>query len=101
MTNQETITKWLDNLDGEFSTGKNSTGSIFFEGDKIFSYGYHFPLAWFQGGRSVVINVSKYSRTTSKHQTTLRAELENYCINEFHEVDIVDFRKLIQGIPIK
>ncbi len=96
MTNQKTVQDWINNLDTGYKLdGHNSTKSIFWHGDKLYSYGYHFPLAWYQGGRSVVINVSKYSTTTSHHQSMLKAELEDHCIDEFHEVKTKEFLELL------
>ena len=55
----------------DFGTDESiKTDNVFFEQDVLYSYGYHFPLLvrfkdfW-------IINKSKYSSTTSKHQ--------NYC----------------------
>ena len=48
---------------GERCTGSN----MFFEGNVIFSYGYHFPIAIKWNGY-VLYNESTYSSSTSKHQ---------------------------------
>lgn len=50
------------------SEARNSNGSVFFDGDTIFSYGRHFPMARHVNG--VVLQTTKrYSVTTSKHQS--------------------------------
>ena len=55
--------------------GRNSTGSLFSpDGTWLFSYGDHFPLARFEGGR-LIVNDARASVTTSCQQTMLRAEL--------------------------
>ena len=49
------------------SEGRNQSGSIFFEGAKIYSYGYHYLLGQFIDKETILINDKGYSRTTSKH----------------------------------
>ena len=43
------------------------SGNVFFYGDKIYSYGYHYLLAEFIDDKTILINDSGYSSTTSKH----------------------------------
>lgn len=58
--------------------GNNGTynGNMFFEGDTIYSYGHHFPIAKFHkmpNGKEVILfDNSNYSSTTSKHQGDVR-----------------------------
>ena len=51
--------------------GRNGTGSLFFEHDTIYSYGYHFPVARFVGtpGRvkKFYVTTDTYSSTTARH----------------------------------
>jgi len=61
------------------TTGKSS--SMFIDGDVIYSYGYHFPLAvrhphsdWGQGIR-YLRNADDYSATTSRHKSVVRSAL--------------------------
>jgi hypothetical protein len=42
-------------------------GNVFFYGDKIYSYGYHYLLAEFLDDKTIMINDTGYSVTTSKH----------------------------------
>lgn len=53
------------------SYGKGS--SMFFEGDSIYSYGYHFKIAQFienkNGQKCIFLNYRSYSNTTNKHQS--------------------------------
>ena len=49
--------------------GKNTTGSIFFEGPSIYSYGYHFEMARILDTDTVQISTGTYSVTTSAHQS--------------------------------
>jgi len=60
-------------------------GNIFFEGDVIYSYGRHFPIARFTrtpSGREVVLfNAASYSVSTSQHQGIVRGAIPaNYCV---------------------
>ena len=65
-TNKGVIEAWLNDYN---DAGHNAKESIFFEGDTIYSYGYHFPLAYKANGGVVEITwKEKYSVTTSKHQ---------------------------------
>ena len=50
------------------SEGRNQSRSIFFEGKKIYSYGYHYLLGEFiNNEKAIIINNTGYSVTTSKH----------------------------------
>lgn len=50
------------------SEARNAQGSMYFEGDTIYSYGSHFPIARHYKG-VVLFNAGNYSVTTSKHQS--------------------------------
>lgn len=59
----------------QFADGatKGKTGSMFIEGDAIYSYGYHFVIAR-RTVNGFQITARKYSPTTSRHTSeTLRA----------------------------
>ena len=47
--------------------GKTSNRNLFFEDDKIYSYGYHYELGRFLDDKTILINDEGYSNTTSKH----------------------------------
>ena len=49
------------------SEGRNQSGNIFFEGARIYSYGYHYLLGQFIDKKTILINDKGYSMTTSKH----------------------------------
>lgn len=55
---------------------KEQANSMFIEGNVIYSYGYHFPLAVRFNGK-VYVNEIKFSKTTSKHQSAIKKAL-NY-----------------------
>ena len=48
------------------SEGRNSTGSIFFDGNIIYSYGRHFPIAKIVGN-TILITTRSWSVTTARH----------------------------------
>jgi len=58
------------------------SGNVFFENDKIYSYGYHYLLGEFitnkKGDLAIMINDSGYSSTTSKHISWLRSGTGQY-----------------------
>lgn len=61
------------------SEGRSS--NVFFEGDKIYSYGHHYLLAEFitaKGETAILINDKGYSVTTSKHICQIRQATRQY-----------------------
>lgn len=52
------------------------SGNIFFEGDVLYSYGKHFPMA-VRKEDFYVVNADKYSATTGKHQGILFSLIPN------------------------
>ena len=56
--------------------GSNTFGEWKNDCYTVYSYGYHFPMYVFKGGKWYE-NSNKYSRTTSKQQTQLRPYLLN------------------------
>jgi hypothetical protein len=68
-------------------SGKGS--SMFYEGDTIYSYGYHFPIAKFitiEQNTFVAYNYSNYSSTTNKHQ----AHVRNAIPSNFEVIKVID-----------
>ena len=68
------------NVAEEFVKGneKVSTQHLFIEGNVLYSYGHHYPLAIrliMGNGFKFILNNDKYSRTTSRHKTELTREL--------------------------
>jgi hypothetical protein len=70
MTNKQIVKAFVS---GE-TKGKNSLKSMFIEGDTLYSYGYHFPLAKRKEG-GFWVNPDKYSVTTSKQQDIIAKAL--------------------------
>ena len=57
--------------------GRTPNGNIWFEGDVIYSYGTHFPMAVRLPGGFYVLNGDRYSPTTSNHQRPLFEAIPN------------------------
>ena len=75
MRNKDVIENFVEGIRG------GRTKTLFVEGNVLYSYGYHFPLA-IKGyskahGRMLVVNNDKYSRTTSCHQSLLESAITN------------------------
>jgi len=66
----------------QFSQDKGKSGNVFFDGDTLYSYGYHFPLAHraigYDGGEAILLNGRSYSNSTSKHQNWTRQATSHY-----------------------
>lgn len=56
----------------EQSQSEGRAGNIFFEGKKIYSYGYHYLLGEFITHNTILINDIGYSNSTAKHINILR-----------------------------
>jgi hypothetical protein len=74
-----------------FAQGATSgkTKHMFIEGDKIYSYGHHFPIARRIEGNKVYFTTQRYSPTTSHHKSLVEQELahEGYNIIKKENVD--------------
>lgn len=73
MTIRDLITKFKDGA----TTGHSA--SVYIQGDVLYSYGTHFPMA-IRGYSTFFVNKDKYSRTTSKQQTWTRSILGEYIL---------------------
>lgn len=67
MSNRQVAIKWREQIKDE---GKSL--NIFYEHEVIYSYGYHFPIAFitkytYNGKNIVLMNSNRYSNTTSRH----------------------------------
>ena len=49
--------------------------NLFFRGNKIYSYGYHYLLGEFVDAKTIVLNNKSYSNSTSKHLSLLRSAI--------------------------
>lgn len=69
------------------SEARNGTGSVFFDGDVIYSYGAHFPVARRINGGLFLFTTQEYSVTTSHHKTMIQRAIPNAA--QVFEVDNV------------
>jgi hypothetical protein len=58
--------------------GRTSNNNIFFEGNKIYSYGYHYELGRFLDDKTILINDKGYSVSTAKHISLLIGATSQY-----------------------
>jgi len=58
--------------------GRNSSTSVFFEGYKIYSYGYHYLLGEFLDTNTILINDKGYGNSTAKHISILMGATSHY-----------------------
>lgn len=58
--------------------GRTPSGGMFFEGDKIYSYGYHYLLGKFIDEKTIIINDRGYSSSTGKQIGMLRNATRQY-----------------------
>ncbi len=61
--------------------------NIFFEKDKIYSYGKHYELGRFLDPGTVLINDDGYSKTTKRHVTKLYIECKHSKVRSFFKSD--------------
>ena len=73
-----------------FAQGSMKGGAkhLFIEGDKIYSYGYHFPIAMRTDGRRAYITTKRYSHSTTRHINLVKDALkeENYEVEPKDEI---------------
>ena len=73
--------------------------NVFFDGDKIYSYGYHYLMGEFitnkNGDLAIMINNSGYSRTTAEHVSYLSAATRQY--KQFYTM-YCDSNKVLQQL---
>ena len=79
------------------SYGRNQSHSIYFEKNKIYSYGSHYLLGEFINKDTIIINDFGYSVTTSKHISELINATSQY--NQFYtsSIDIKHIQTEING----
>ena len=54
---------------------KGKGSHMFIDGNVIYSYGYHFPIARLLDDKIAIITTRKYSSSTSRHTTTVHHAL--------------------------
>lgn len=86
-TNKLTVNAWAKGKED----GKAKGGNIFFEGDRIWSYGRHYLMAKKLGNDFVLLKENKYSNTTSQHRGLVRRAIgSSATIIEVPCVDVKD-----------
>jgi hypothetical protein len=73
-------------------SARNSQGNLFFEGDTIYSYGHHFPIArHVTNGKesAILLTVREFSVATSQHKHAVRLAIPKN-IPIFHVANIED-----------
>ena len=84
-----------DDVARAFSCGRSLTaGNMFSEGDVVYSYGYHFPIAIRLGGGKYLFNKDGYSSTTGCHKSLVLAQIPQCSIT------FVSTEKLKEAISI-
>lgn len=73
-SNSEVCHVWASQSQDE---GRNSKGSIFFNGRTIYSYGHHFPMARFVTADRVLVTNRSYSVTTSSHLSSVNRAIHH------------------------
>lgn len=67
--------------------GNYQSSNVFCEGNKIYSFGYHYLLGEFIDNKTILINDTYYSNTTSRHTRILRQatrQYKQYCTSQIH-----------------
>lgn len=75
----------------ETHSGQSSDGRIRFEGETIYSYGSHFPMARFvtrKGKRAVLFTTRSYSVSTGQHKSIVRSALHGLDLPVFYVDDV-------------
>ncbi|HHL35195.1 MAG TPA: hypothetical protein ENJ30_12600 [Desulfobulbaceae bacterium] len=66
MTNNEVFHAWANQTQ---ASARNSSGSVFFEGGKPYSYGFHYPVAKLVGEDTALFNNTPTSVTTARQRS--------------------------------
>ena len=77
------------------SEGRTPSGGMFFRGDKIYSYGYHYLLGEFINETTIVINNKGYSNSTSKQIGMLINATRQYRQLFTSDIDIIQVKSRI------
>jgi len=77
---------------------KGEANNMFIEGNTIYSYGFHFPIAirlWDGNEWKFVWNRDKYSMTTSRHQNYVLRAIKGKIIKEVNTQEMEKYKKFI------
>ena len=87
MKNTDLINKFI------LGEEKGKIGHLFIENNVLYNYGYHFPISLRvkgENGFKFVVNLDKYSQTTSKIQNQFKRMAEKDIIAGFYTEDLKD-----------
>lgn len=102
LTNQRVADAWVSGI-------RATSGNLYTDGETIWSYGRHFPIAKHLADGRVLYNITHYSNTTAKHQALVSSAMRGVgktaiecrsivpCDNERYT--LATLRKLIAAIP--
>ena len=101
-TNSELIHKFAEQSQEE---GQTTTRNLFFNKNKVYSYGHHYLLGEILPDNRIIINNTGYSSSTGKHIGMLRQATRQYkqifysdvCLNNVHEKIIESSKKIINA----
>ena len=77
------------------SKPRGKASALYFDGPVIYSYGPHFPAAVIRGTRAFV-NSDRYSPSTSRHMSAVRAALDRAGFT-ITERDTAAMKELVEG----
>lgn len=93
-TNSEIVHEF--NLQEQYE-GRTSSGSMYFYGKKLYSYGSHYLLCEFLDNNTVMINNHGYSNTTAKHISLITSATRNRKQYFTYQTDTETVNKTIKG----
>jgi hypothetical protein len=64
--------KWAHRVENRSGKVAGKAGNVFYEGERIYSYGHHFCIARLLPSNVVVFGTHKYSSSTGNHQASVR-----------------------------
>lgn len=70
-TNEQVAEAFMDGRE-------DKSGTMFSEGDVVYSYGYHFPIAYRAKDGTIYFNKDGYSNTTARHKYHVRRYINAY-----------------------
>ena len=72
------------------SQQEGETANVFFKGNKLYSYGYHYTTAHIISENKVIINNIGYSNSTAKHINQACSALSHYTITYLSDIQLME-----------
>ena len=90
------------NLAISFAQGsiKGKGSHMFVDGDVMYSYGHHFPMAY-RCSSVVYVNKDKYSQSTTRHQSHLYVALSRVGNRQVVEVTTARLQQLVDSSDVR